>query len=129
MHNNRKKTIAACVLTAAATLLAACDSGAQSAAAAVTGGDPARGRSAIFKYGCGSCHTVAGISDAHGLVGPPLTGIGNRMYVAGVVRNTPENMVRWIQDPRAVDEKTAMPVLGVSTQDATDIAAYLYSTK
>lgn len=95
----------------------------------VTGGDTHRGAAAIYKYGCGSCHTIAGIANARGLVGPPLTGIGARMYVAGVLQNNPDNIVRWIQDPKGVDEKTAMPKLGVSKQDATDIAAYLYSTK
>ncbi|MBZ5583293.1 MAG: c-type cytochrome [Acidobacteriia bacterium] len=95
----------------------------------LTGGDARRGPAAIFKYGCGSCHTIQGISNAHGLVGPPLTGIGDRLYIGGVLRNTPGNMVRWIQDPKAVDDKTAMPRLGVTSPDATDIAAYLYSTK
>jgi cytochrome c2 len=93
----------------------------------VTGGDPQRGVAAIGKYGCGSCHTIQGISSAHGLVGPPLTGIGDRMYIGGVLRNTPENLTRWIEDPKAVDEKTAMPKLGVSQREANDIAAYLYS--
>ena len=108
--------------------LSGCNARAQQGAA-ITGGDPPRGRAAIFKYGCGSCHTVAGIFDAHGLVGPPLTGIGNRMYVAGVLPNTPDNIVRWIRNPKEINEKTAMPALGVTQQDATDIAAYLYSTK
>ena len=98
-------------------------------AAQVTGGDPARGKTAITKYGCGSCHTIAGIANARGLVGPPLTGIAARMYVAGVLPNTPDNIVRWIHNPKAVDEKTLMPVLDVSDPDAVDIAAYLYSTK
>ena len=60
---------------------------------------------------------------AHGLVGPPLTNMKSRMYVAGVLQNNPENMVLWIRNPQAVDEKTAMPNLSVSPQDATDIAA------
>jgi putative membrane protein len=98
-------------------------------AAAVTGGDVGRGKAATTTYGCGSCHTIAGIPTARGLVGPPLTGIAARMYVAGVLPNTPEDIVRWIRDPKAVDEKTAMPALGVSEQDAVDIAAYLYSTR
>ena len=51
------------------------------------------------------------------------------MYVAGVLENTPDNIVRWIQHPKAADEKTVMPDLGVTQQDATDIAAYLYSTR
>ncbi len=110
-------------------MLAACSRSAQFAGASVTGGDPNRGEAAIGHYGCGSCHTIAGISGARGLVGPPLTGVGNRLYIAGVLRNTPENMITWIRNPKAVDEKTAMPVLGVSDRDATDIAAYLYAMR
>src|SRR4051794_3949912 len=90
-------------------------------------GDPHRGAAAIYRYGCGSCHTIAKLRYAHGLVGPPLTNMNARMYVAGVLQNNPDNMVRWIRNPQGVDNKTAMPNLGVSTQDATDIAAYLYS--
>jgi putative membrane protein len=114
----------ACVFTSSS-----CSSSEAREANLVTGGDTHRGSAAIFKYGCGSCHTIAGIANARGLVGPPLTGIGARTYVAGVLRNSPENIERWIQDPKGVDDKTAMPNLGVSKQDATDIAAYLYSTK
>jgi cytochrome c1 len=63
------------------------------------------------------------------LAGPPLTGIGSRIYVAGVLQNTPENLIRWIRHPKEVDEKTVMPDLGLSQEDATDIAAYLYTLK
>jgi cytochrome c1 len=51
------------------------------------------------------------------------------MYVAGVLANTPDNLVRWIRNPKDVNSQTAMPAMGVTDQDATDIAAYLYSTK
>lgn len=51
------------------------------------------------------------------------------MYVAGVLQNTPGNLTRWIQNPKAVDDKTVMPNLGVTPEDATDIAAYLYSIR
>jgi len=37
--------------------------------------------------------------------------------------------VRWIQNPPAIDSKTAMPFLGVSERDARDIAEYLYRLK
>lgn len=124
--NNR---VALALLAPALITLIGCSAQAVQSASAVTGGDPQRGRAAIFKYGCGSCHSIAGIPDAHGLVGPPLTGIGSRMYVAGVIPNTPENIVYWIQNPKEVDAKTAMPTLGVNQQEATDIAAYLYSTR
>lgn len=125
-----KSTFALAVVAAACTLaLAGCSGGSRQSAAIATGGDPARGQAAIFKFGCGSCHTISGIWDAHGLVGPSLSGIANRTYIAGVLRNTPDNIVRWIRNPKDVDEKTAMPALGVTQQDATNIAAYLYSTK
>jgi cytochrome c len=102
---------------------------AEQIAQAATGGSAARGAAAIARYGCGSCHIVPGVSGASGLVGPPLSGIGNRIYVAGVLQNTPTNMIRWIENPPAVDEHTVMPNLGVTHQDAIDIAGYLYTLK
>jgi cytochrome c len=95
----------------------------------VTSGDAQRGAAAIGHYGCGSCHIIPGISGATGLAGPPLSGIASRIYIAGVLQNTPDNMVRWIQNPKAVDEKTVMPNLGVTERDATDIAGYLYTLR
>jgi len=53
----------------------------------------------------------------------------SRVYVAGVLNNTPDNLVRWISDPKAIDERTAMPNVGVSESEARDIAAYLYSLR
>ncbi|HEX6597812.1 MAG TPA: c-type cytochrome [Gemmatimonadaceae bacterium] len=99
------------------------------AVAAMVGGNPARGPQLIRSYGCGTCHTVSGVTGANGLVGPPLTGIAQRAYIAGVLPNAPENMVRWIENPKAVDSLTAMPVLGVNSADARDIAAYLYTLR
>ena len=93
----------------------------------VSTGDPERGAAAIFRYGCGSCHTISNLRYARGLVGPPLTNMNARMYVAGMLPNNPPNLVRWIRNPQAINDKTAMPNLGVTSQDATDIAAYLYT--
>lgn len=98
-------------------------------AAAMTGGDPARGPDLLRKCGCQSCHTIPGVVGADGLVGPPLAGIASRSYIAGVLPNAPENMLRWIQDPNGVDPKTAMPKTGVTPSDARHIAAYLYTLK
>jgi len=94
-----------------------------------TGGDVHRGAAAISRYGCGSCHNIPGISGAVGRAGPPLSGIADRIYLAGVMQNTPPNMIRWIRNPKAVDEKTLMPNLGVTPNDARDIAGYLYTLK
>ncbi|HEV3052215.1 MAG TPA: c-type cytochrome [Longimicrobium sp.] len=96
-------------------------------AAALTGGDPHAGREKIREYGCDACHTIPGVPGADALVGPPLAGIGGRMYIAGILTNTPDHMVQWILDPPALDSATAMPKVGVTERDARDIAAYLYT--
>jgi len=44
-----------------------------------------------------------------------------------MLENNPRNPERWIRDPHSVNQKTAMPNLGVTAQDAIDIASYLYS--
>ena len=93
----------------------------------LTGGNAARGKELIRDYGCSSCHEIEGIRGARQQVGPPLNGIASRMYIAGVLANSPSNMRKWIMDPPAVDPQTAMPDLNVSIQDADDISAYLYT--
>jgi cytochrome c2 len=83
------------------------------------------GRLLLQQYGCGSCHTIPGVANARGNVGPPLSGIGNRVYLAGVLPNTAENMVRWIREPQRVDPLTAMPDLQVPERHARDMVVYL----
>jgi cytochrome c len=93
----------------------------------LTGGDPAHGPILMIRYGCGGCHTIPGVPGADGQVGPVLSGLRQRVYVGGVVRNTADNLVAWIVDPRALSPRTAMPVTGISQAEARDVAAYLYS--
>ena len=116
-----------CVVLA---LAAACGTDGEDAAYTaerLTGGNARRGVLAIRHHGCGTCHTIGGIPGAEGLVGPALDGLAARSFIAGVLPNSGENLVRWIQDPRAIAPKTAMPDLGVSEADARDIAAYIYT--
>lgn len=91
------------------------------------GGNPERGAELIQAYGCVSCHTIPGIRGADALVGPPLTGWSQRVYIAGAVANTPDNLLRWLQDPQQIEPDTAMPDMGVTQQDARDMGAYLYT--
>lgn len=124
------KLIAACVFACAFAVLTACQQvELERRAAAMTGGSPQRGKAAIGRYGCGSCHTIPGVEGASALVGPNLDQVASRMYVAGVLPNTPDNMIRWVQHPRDVDPLTAMPNLGVTDGDARDIVSYLYTLK
>jgi cytochrome c len=89
-------------------------------------GDPERGRLLLRQYGCASCHTIPGVATARGTVGPPLGGVGQRVYLGGIVTNTPQNMVAWIRAPQKFDPLTAMPDLHVPETHAQDMVAYLY---
>ncbi len=93
------------------------------------GGDADNGRLLLRQFGCGSCHRIPGVPAARGNVGPSLEGVGKRVYLGGVLPNTPENMVRWILDPKQFDPETAMPDLPVAEGQARDIVAYLQGLK
>lgn len=92
-------------------------------------GNPQHGKELIQAYGCGACHIIPGIRNARGLVGPPLILFAERTMVAGEVPNTPENLVKWVQNPPSIEPNTAMPDLGLSQAQAQDIAAYLYTLR
>lgn len=109
---------------AAAVFVTGC--GASIASVPVAGGDARDAPGLIDAYGCGACHTISGIADADGEVGPSLAGFASRRTIAGMLPNTPANLVRWIWHPQAVEPGTVMPDLGLSERDARDIAAYLY---
>ena len=102
---------------------------AKSEAAALTGGDPDRAPQLISRYGCAGCHTIPGVRAANGLVGPPLQKFADRVYIGGVLANRPDNLVRWIVNPRAVSPKTAMPRTGISEAEARHVAAYLLTLR
>lgn len=110
-------------------IVSACDRSADSVARQLTGGEPDRGKLAIVKYGCDTCHNIPGVLTATATVGPPLSQIALRSYLAGRIENTPENMIKWIRQPLSVDPQTAMPETGVTQRDGRDIAAYLYTLK
>lgn len=116
------------LLAAACTFTFGC-SGAQQPSPVGVNANVQRGKKLIIAAGCGSCHTVPGIYRARGMVGPPLYFFSRRTMVAGELPNTPDNLVRWIQHPQSIEPKTAMPDLGLSEQQARDIAAYLYTLR
>jgi len=96
-------------------------------ARAMTGGEPSHGPELMRRYGCSGCHTIPGIAGADGQVGPPLSGLRQRVYIGGVANNSPDNLVQWIVLPQSFAPRTAMPATGISEAEARDVAAYLYS--
>lgn len=116
----------AAILGALAGLaLAACGEAPRSPA----GGDAENGRLLLRQFGCGACHRIPGVAAARGNVGPPLDGIAHRVYLGGVLPNSPANMIRWIRDPQAFEPGTGMPDLQLSEDQARDMVAYLQELK
>lgn len=127
MNPRTARTLSA--LAAAGLLLVGCSSqNAMDNGRPVTG-DAAAGAALVVKLGCGSCHDIPGIVDARGMVGPPLTHIARRQFIAGMLRNTPDNMATWLRFPQRIVPGNAMPDLGISDHDARQIAAYLATLK
>lgn len=109
--------------------VAACGSNSRSPVIEVPGGDPQLGATLVQQWGCGSCHTIPGMRNANGLVGPPLGEFGSRAYIAGNFANNPDNLMRWLRDPQALEPGTAMPDMNVTEEVARHMAAYLYTLR
>jgi mono/diheme cytochrome c family protein len=99
----------------------------EAVARAMVGGDLTRAPAIIRRYGCAGCHTIPGIPGGDGQVGAPLADIKRRVYVGGVVPNSPDTLVRWIVSPQTFSPRSAMPATGISEAEARDVATYLYS--
>jgi cytochrome c2 len=98
-------------------------------AVALTGGDPSHGKALLRRHGCSGCHQIPGVRGADGQVGPSLQGFARRQYIAGVTENSATNLIRWLKDPPSLDPRTAMPRTGLNTEQARDVAAWLYTLR
>ena len=92
-------------------------------------GDADKGKAIIAAAQCGACHAIPGVVGADGRVGPPLAGFANRTIIAGLLPNTPGNLVHWLRKPQSIKPGDAMPDTGLSEQQANDVATYLYSLR
>lgn len=117
------------VLLLVALALAGCEESEIPQSSRIVDGDPEAGAGLIRDYGCPACHTIPGITQADGIVGPTLEGFAVRVYIAGVYPNTPDNLVRWIMEPPEMVPSTAMPDMNVPEDQARHIAAYLYTLR
>lgn len=90
------------------------------------GSEAALGAEVFRRSGCGACHAIRGTS-ADGTIGPDLTHIGGRLSLAaGTMKNTEENLLRWITHPKRVKPGAAMPNFQVlSSREIEQLAVYL----
>ena len=116
--------------SAGATLREAQQGGApaDTAAPAAAPADPlyAKGEQLFKMKGCIGCHSLQAKGAPTGLIGPNLANVGARHYIAaGWLKNTDENLERWIQNPQALKKGVLMPNLGVTAEESQALRAYL----
>jgi cytochrome c oxidase subunit 2 len=86
----------------------------------------ATGEKLFQAKGCVACHALYAVNAPKGMIGPNLANVGARSYIAaGTLKNTDENMARWIQNPQAIKKGVLMPNLGVTEPDAQALVAFL----
>jgi mono/diheme cytochrome c family protein len=97
---------------------------------AALGGNGRRAIPIMLANGCAGCHTISGVPGAQGQIGPRLDStLSSKLYIAGVLPNSRENMIQWLRASREMVPHTAMPSTGISDQQARDVAAYLYALR
>ena len=93
------------------------------------GGDAAQGAQIFQQRTCANCHAIAGTpATAH--AGPDLTHVASRQTLgAGVLDNTPDNLMKWLADPQAVKPGNHMPSLRMTEEELRALVAYLESLR
>lgn len=92
-----------------------------------TGGNIARGEDLVRKHGCLACHSVSGMPSVENGYGPTLDGFAERRLIGGEVENTPDTLIQFLLNPESVVSGTGMPTVGLTEDEARDIASWLYS--
>jgi cytochrome c oxidase subunit 2 len=83
----------------------------------------------VFLTDCSSCHTIRGTS-ASGYVGPDLTHVGSRRWLAGLAfRNDPSELASWITDSQHIKPGNEMPDFSLTHTQVRDLVSYLESLK
>ena len=101
----------------------------QKPAAKPTGAAAVAGEQVIGSVGCGSCHAIRGTT-LKGTFGPDLTHFGSRGGIAAyTLKNTPENLLKWIQDPQGVKPECKMPNVPLPLAQQQQLVAYLEELK
>ncbi|HKZ07028.1 MAG TPA: cytochrome c oxidase subunit II [Methylomirabilota bacterium] len=87
-----------------------------------------KGKEIFAQSACVGCHTITGVSA--GTLGPNLSHFGSRTTLAaGIMKATPENVMKWIEDPARHKPGALMPNLGLRDEQTKALAAYLLSLK
>lgn len=87
------------------------------------------GRDVFLKTSCVNCHRVRG-TPAKGTFGPDLTHLMSRQTLAsGMVNNTREELIKWVDDPQKTKVGCLMPAMKLSERDVDLVVHYLQSLR
>lgn len=93
------------------------------------GAEALAGKQVIQSVGCGSCHAIRGTT-LKSTFGPDLTHFGSRGGIAAyTLKNTPESLLQWIQNPQVVKPECKMPLIPLPPQQQRQLVAYLEELK
>ena len=78
---------------------------------------------------CVNCHTIRG-TDSLGKFGPDLTHLMDRQTIgSGVLRNNPQNLRTWVNDPQDPKPGCFMPSMKLTDKELDQVVAYLQQLK
>ncbi len=101
----------------------------QAAIPTMTASNAVQGEQDFLNGACVGCHTIDG-TKAQGKIGPDLTHVGSRNYIAGgTLLNSADKMSSWLADPQAILPGNLMPNLHLSQTQVTDLTAFLESLR
>ncbi|HEU5153650.1 MAG TPA: c-type cytochrome, partial [Gemmatimonadales bacterium] len=84
-----------------------------------------RGQQLFTEKGCVGCHSLNPPATP-GLIGPNLHHIGSRSYIAaGTLKNTDENLAKWLHNPQAWKLGVLMPNLQLKDDEVAALVAFL----
>jgi cytochrome c oxidase subunit 2 len=90
------------------------------------------GRAVFESLACVNCHNISGLgkASAGSKFGPDLTHLMSRKTLAaGVLKNTPNNLRAWVNDPQIDKPGCLMPSMRLTPQELDKIVDYLETLK
>ena len=87
------------------------------------------GQRVFLSRPCAACHAIRGTA-ANGKIGPDLTHVGGRKYIAaGLLETTRGSLAAWIADPQTLKPGNNMPMVPLAAEELRSVSAYLASLK
>ncbi len=90
------------------------------------------GRDVFNSLACVNCHNISGLGKASSgsKFGPDLTHLMSRQTLgAGVIKNTPQNLRAWVNDPQVIKPGCLMPSMRLTPDELNKVIDYLESLK